>query len=55
MAGLASASQYFYSDFHQSGSGSVCVAGQPVTSLSDIFTAISADLTTARLIPNNTL
>jgi hypothetical protein len=55
MAGMASASQYFYSDFHQSGSGSVCVAGQPVTSLSDIFTAISADLTTARLIPNNTL
>jgi hypothetical protein len=54
MAGMASASQYFYSDFHQSGSGSVCVAGQPVTSLSAIFTAISADLTTARLIPNNT-
>ncbi len=55
MAGMASASQYFYSDFHQSNSGSVCVAGQPVTSLSDIFSAISADLTTARLIPNNTL
>ncbi len=54
MADMASASQYFYSDYHQSGSGSVCVAGQPVTSLSDIFTAISADLTTARLIPNNT-
>jgi Putative Tad-like Flp pilus-assembly len=54
MAEMATASQYFYSDFHQSGSGSVCVAGQPVTSLSDIFTAISADLTTARLIPNNT-
>jgi hypothetical protein len=54
MADMATASQYFYSDFHQSGSGSVCVAGQPVTSLSDIFTAISADLTTARLIPNNT-
>jgi Putative Flp pilus-assembly TadE/G-like len=54
MADMASAPQYFYSDYHQSGSGSVCVAGQPVTSLSDIFTAISADLTTARLIPNNT-
>jgi Flp pilus assembly protein TadG len=54
MADMASASQYFYSDYHQSGSGSVCVAGQPVTSLSDIFTAIAADLTTARLIPNNT-
>jgi hypothetical protein len=54
MAEMATASQYFYSDFQKSGSGSVCVAGQPVTSLSDIFTAISADLTTARLIPNNT-
>jgi Flp pilus assembly protein TadG len=54
MAAMASASQYFYSDYHQSGSGSTCVAGQPVTSLSGIFTAISADLTTARLIPNNT-
>jgi hypothetical protein len=55
MADMATASQYFYSDYHQSGSGSVCVAGQPVTSLNEIFTAISADLTTARLIPNNTL
>jgi Flp pilus assembly protein TadG len=54
MAAMASAPQYFYSDYHQSGSGSTCVAGQPVTSLSDIFTAISADLSTARLIPNNT-
>jgi hypothetical protein len=54
MAEMASASQYFFSDYHQTGSGSVCVAGQPVTSLSDIFTAIAADLTTARLIPNNT-
>ena len=54
MANMASAPQYFYSDYKQSGSGSVCVAGQPVTSLSDIFTAISDDLTTARLIPNNT-
>jgi hypothetical protein len=32
----------------------VCVAGQPVTSLSAIFSSIAADLTTARLIPNNT-
>jgi Flp pilus assembly protein TadG len=54
MADMASASQYFFSDYHQTGSGSVCVAGQPVTSLSDIFTAIAADLTTARLIPDNT-
>jgi Flp pilus assembly protein TadG len=54
MQDMASAPQYFYSDYHQSGSASVCVAGQPVTSLSAIFSSIAADLTTARLIPNNT-
>jgi Flp pilus assembly protein TadG len=54
MSAMASAPQYFYSDFHQSGSASICVAGQPVTSLSGIFTAIAADLSTARLIPNDT-
>jgi Flp pilus assembly protein TadG len=54
MANMASAPQYFYSDYNQSGSGSICVASQPVTSLNDIFSAISADLTTARLIPFNT-
>jgi hypothetical protein len=54
MSAMASAPQYFYSDYHQSGSTSICVAGQPVTSLSGIFTAIAADLSTARLIPNNT-
>jgi Flp pilus assembly protein TadG len=54
MQDMASAPQYFYSDYHQSGSASVCVAGQPVTSLSAIFSSIAADLTTARLIPNST-
>jgi Flp pilus assembly protein TadG len=54
MQNMASAPQNFYSDYQQSGSNSVCVAGQPVVSLSDIFSSISADLTTARLIPNNT-
>jgi len=54
MSAMASAPQYFYSDYHQSASASTCVAGQPVTSLSGIFTAIAADLSTARLIPNNT-
>jgi Putative Flp pilus-assembly TadE/G-like len=53
MQDMASAPQYFYSDYHQSGSASVCVAGQPVTSLSAIFSSIAADLTTARLIPND--
>jgi hypothetical protein len=55
MQDMASAPQYFYSDFHQTGSASVCVSGQPVTSLSAIFSSIAADLTTARLIPNNTI
>jgi hypothetical protein len=54
MSSMASAPQYFYSDYHQSASTSTCVAGQSVTSLSGIFTAIAADLSTARLIPNNT-
>jgi hypothetical protein len=54
MADMATAPQYFYSDYLQTGSGSVCVASQPVTALSDIFSAIAADLSTARLIPNNT-
>jgi hypothetical protein len=54
MSSMATAPQYFYSDYHQSGSTSTCVAGQPVTSLSGIFTAIAADLSTARLIPNGT-
>src|SRR6202046_2248317 len=53
MSAMASAPQYFYSDYHQSGSTSTCVAGQPVTLLSGIFTAIAADLSTARLIPNS--
>ena len=54
MADLASAPQYFYSDYNQTGSGSTCVASQPVTKLSEIFFAIAQDLTTARLIPPNT-
>ena len=54
MAAIASAPQYFYSDYNQSGSNSTCVASQPVTSLSGIFKAIVADLSTPRLIPDNT-
>ena len=54
MANIASAPQYFFSDYNQSGSGSTCVASQPVTSLSGIFKAIAADLSTPRLIPDNT-
>ena len=52
---MASAPQYFYSDYNQSASTSNCVSNsQSVTSLNDIFTSIAADLTVARLIPDNT-
>lgn len=54
MAAMASAPQYWYSDYKQSGSGSTCVASQPITALSQIFASIAADLTTARLIPDST-
>ncbi len=52
---MASAPQYFYSDYNQSGSNSTCYSSaQSVSSLSGIFTSIAADLTVARLIPDNT-
>ena len=55
MANIASASQYFFSDYNQSGSNSTCFSNeQPVTSLSGIFTQIASDLTNGRLIPDNT-
>lgn len=54
MENIASSLQYFYSDFNQSGSGSTCQdSSHTVTTLSQIFQAISADFTTPRLIPNN--
>jgi hypothetical protein len=53
MASMASAPQYFYSDYKQSGSLSTCTSSQPVTSLSGIFSAIAADLSTPRLIPDS--
>jgi hypothetical protein len=53
MASMASAPQYFYSDYKQSGSASICTSSQPVTSLSGIFSAIAADLSTPRLIPDS--
>jgi hypothetical protein len=54
MANMASAPQYFYSDYQQTGSNSTCVASQPVTSLSDIFSSIASTLSTPRLIPSTT-
>jgi hypothetical protein len=55
MSEIASGPSYFYSDYNQSGSSSTCEsAGTSVTSLNDIFTAITNDLLLVRLIPNGT-
>lgn len=55
MQSMASATQYFYSDYTQSGSGSSCVsASQPTSNLNQIFTDIAGDFTVPRLIPNGT-
>lgn len=52
---MASAPQYFFSDYNQSGSGSTCQsASQPTTNISQIFGQIANDLTVARLIPDST-
>jgi len=55
MQEMASSTQYFFSDYLQSGSGSTCYSdAQPVTSLAGIFTQIANDLTNGRLIPDST-
>ncbi len=54
MSGMASATQYFYADNQQNGQSTSCTASQPYTSLNNIFQAIAAELSQARLIPNNT-
>jgi hypothetical protein len=55
MQQMASSSQYFFSDYNQSGSGSTCtISSQPLTKLNDIFSAIANDLTVSRLIPDGT-
>jgi len=55
MEGIASASQYFFSDYTATGSDSSCIsASQPVTGLNQIFQAIVTDLSEVKLIPNNT-
>jgi len=55
MEQMASAPQYFFSDYNQSGSGSTCQsASQPETNINQIFKNIFYDLTTPRLIPNTT-
>jgi hypothetical protein len=52
MSNMASTAQQFYTDA-TSGKGG-CTSGQSVTKLSDIFTSITNQLNTAKLIPNRT-
>jgi len=55
MQQMASAAQYFYSDYTASGGTSSCVsASQPTTNLNQIFTDIAGSFTVPRLIPNGT-
>jgi hypothetical protein len=56
MTQIASAPQYFYSDYQQTGSGSTCVsASNPNdTSIAQIFANIRTNFSQARLIPNGT-
>ena len=55
MQQIASASQYFFSDYTATGGTNSCIsASQPTTNLNQIFTDIAADLTSSRLIPNGT-
>jgi Putative Flp pilus-assembly TadE/G-like len=55
MQQIASAPQYFYSDYTASQNSGQCIsASQPTTNLNQIFTQIAGDFTTSRLIPNNT-
>jgi hypothetical protein len=51
MQNIASNSSMFYTDYGSSNSG--CTAGNPVSSLSNIFLAIAGQLSHARLIPNS--
>lgn len=56
MEDMASAPQYFFSDYTAGGSGvdSSCIsASQPTSNLDQIFTDIATDFTHARLIPNS--
>jgi hypothetical protein len=51
---IASSLSNFYSDYAQSGSNSTCYDNaHTVSSLADIFSAIAANFTNPRLIPNN--
>ena len=50
---MATAGQYFYSDYNQSGSESTCQsASTQATSINQIFADIGSDFTVPRLIPD---
>jgi len=56
MAGISSSplSKYFFSvPQSKSGQGTICSGAVPITQLSQVFTTIAGDLTSARLIPNS--
>jgi hypothetical protein len=55
MQQIASSGSYFYSDYTATGGSSTCVsASQPVTGLTQIFSAVAADLGLVKLLPNGT-
>jgi hypothetical protein len=55
MQQMASSPAYFFSDYTATGGASSCIsASQPITGLNQIFQTIVSDLTTVKLIPNNT-
>ncbi len=54
MQAIASAPQYFFTDNNASGSNKGCTSVNKTTSLAGIFSAIGADFTYSRLIPNGT-
>ncbi len=55
MQQMASAPQYFFSDYTASqGRGSCGSAAQPTSNLNQIFTQIAGNFTVSRLIPDNT-
>ena len=55
MQRMASAPQYFFSDYTATQGGGACVSSaQPTSNLNQIFTQIAGNFTVSRLIPNNT-
>jgi hypothetical protein len=56
MQGIASSTNYFFSDYNQSGTGidKTCVGtGNSTSNINNIFRYIAADLSRSRLIPNS--